>query len=354
MFIAPQHKALRHVDRLARWRAGETPAPVTVEWDVTNVCSLGCQSCHFAHTHEAGPWAQIAERPETYTSTGRFANQRLVLRALGEMSSAGVQAVVWSGGGEPTLHPEFAQIVGFAHGYGLQQGLYTHGGHITDAMASSLSGKLMWAVVSLDAVDADTYAAEKRVAPLRFTHACDGVRRLAAAGVTVGVSFLLHGGNWLRLADMVALSRSLGASYTTFRPMIDTSPLDPGIITADRAWIEDARDLLVAMSSMDDVELDVSRFDAYRRWQGHGYAACHGITLNTTITPDGRVWVCPQRRGLSGSELGDLRAESFMSLWARHPGQWLVDRQCRAMCRLHTVNQAVAPIFTPRAHEAFV
>jgi len=354
MFIAPQHKALRHVDRLARWRHGETPAPVTVEWDVTNVCSLGCQSCHFAHTHEAGLWAHVASRPESYTSTGRFASPRLVLRALGEMSAAGVQAVVWSGGGEPTLHPEFPSLVGFAHGYGLQQGLYTHGGHVSASVAADLSGKLTWAVVSLDAVDAATYAAEKRVTPIRFTQACDGVRHLATAGITVGVSFLLHSKNWRNIAGMVALARSLGATYATFRPTIDTSPREPGRATADRSWVLEARELLVSVSAWPDVELDASRFESYRTWAGHGYTACHGITLNTTVTPDGRVWVCPQRRGISGSELGDLRVESFEALWARHPGQWAVDGQCRVMCRLHTVNQAVAPIFAPHAHEAFV
>jgi MoaA/NifB/PqqE/SkfB family radical SAM enzyme len=354
MFIAPHAKALRHADRLVQWRGGQTPAPVTVEWDLTNVCSLGCQSCHFAHTHEAGPWARHAERPDAYTSTGRHADARLVSHALVDMATAGVRGIVWSGGGEPTLHPSFGALVTRAHEAGLEQGLYTHGGHIDDALAQTLAGRLTWAVVSLDAVDAATYAAEKRVPAQRFDAACEGVRRLSRAGITVGVSFLLHGRNWPAMADMVALSRSLGATYTTFRPTIETSPQQPGVCQRDRSWITDALPLLSAVSAWPDVELDVSRFLAYRDWRGHGYTACHGITLNTTITPDGRVWVCPQRRGLAGSELGDLRTESFTDLWSRHPGHWTVDASCRVMCRLHTVNQAVAPVFAAQMHEAFV
>jgi hypothetical protein len=102
------------------------------------------------------------------------------------------------------------------------------------------------------------------------------------------------------------------------------------------------------------VELDVDRFLAYRDWAGHGYTACEGPQLTTTITPDGRAWVCPQRRGIVGSELGDLRRESFADLWARHPGRWTVDQDCRAMCRLHLVNQQMAVLNTSRPHEAFV
>lgn len=148
----------------------------------------------------------------------------------------------------------------------------------------------------------------------------------------------------------------MGATYTTFRPTIETSPTAPAVVTGDRAWIADALDRgpMRALALEPDIELDIDRFRAYAIWRGHGYTACRGVTLNTTITPDGRLWVCPQRRGIDGSQLGDLRSESFSDIWARHPGQWTVDEKCRVMCRLHTVNQTVAPIFEPRAHEAFV
>jgi MoaA/NifB/PqqE/SkfB family radical SAM enzyme len=356
MYIAPHAKALRHADRLVDWRNGLNPAPVTVEWDVTNVCSLGCQSCHFAHTHEAGPWATKADRPQTYTSTGRFASARLIDRALGEMAPAGVKAIVWSGGGEPTLHPELGHIMRLAHDYGLEQGLYTHGGHLTPELVDTIAACLSWVVVSLDACDAETYAAEKRVPASRFHAACEGIRALSAAGVTVGVSFLLHAGNWRVMTDMHRLAQTLGATYTTFRPTIDTSPTAPGVRTGDASWVSEAiaHGPMVALSQRPDVECDVDRFTAYRDWSGHGYTACRGVTLNTTITPDGRVWICPQRRGLDGSALGDLRAESFGAIWARHPGQWAVDKSCRVMCRLHAVNLAVAPVFNTVPHEAFV
>jgi hypothetical protein len=72
------------------------------------------------------------------------------------------------------------------------------------------------------------------------------------------------------------------------------------------------------------------------------------------VTPDGRVWACPNRRGFEGSAIGDLRTERFPDIWARHSGRWTVDGQCRAMCRLHLMNQAIAPVFAPQAHEAFV
>lgn len=353
-FVGPQ-KIFAHLDRLVGWSRGETPAPVTIEWDLSNRCVLGCQSCHFAHTHSRGPWAVKGRMlPMAYTETGDYANPNLVTKALGQVARAGVQGVVWTGGGEPTTHPEWLRIVSYAHSVGLQQGMYTLGGLFTPQSAAAAGKLLTWVVVSLDCVDASAYAREKGVPSDRFRAACDGIRWLVEAqSATVGVSFLLHAENWYQMPEMAALARSFGATYTTFRPTIVEGPAS-SLASSDRTWITEALPLLEAMAAEPDVECDPSRFAAYRDWTGRSYSVCHGIKLNTTITPDGRVWVCPQRRGMEGSQLGDLRTESFADIWSRHPAQWTDLAECRVMCRLHLVNEQLNAVYTPRAHEAFV
>jgi MoaA/NifB/PqqE/SkfB family radical SAM enzyme len=354
-FIDPRAKVLRHLDRLVAWDRGETPAPVTVEWDLSNRCSLGCQDCHFAHTHSRGPWAQKPRLlPMAYDGTGDLAHAPLVMRGLTELAEAGVQGVIWSGGGEPTLHPAWQDCVQVAHDCGLQQGMYTLGGHFTVESARHLATVASFVVVSLDAADADTYAQEKGVPRSRFQAACDGVVHLVGHRAAIGLSFLLHAKNWMKAADMHALARMLGATYATFRPAIQFDADRPAQPNADRAWVTDALPMLDALARESDVELAPDRFIAYRDWQSHGYSQCTGIRLNTTITPDGRVWLCPNRRGVADSLVGDLRVESFADLWARHPRAYAVNDQCRVMCRLHTVNTTLDTLAQPRAHEAFL
>ena len=43
-YISPT-KALQHVDRLALWKQGRKASPVTIEWDLSNRCYLGCEAC---------------------------------------------------------------------------------------------------------------------------------------------------------------------------------------------------------------------------------------------------------------------------------------------------------------------
>lgn len=354
-FIDPRAKVLRHLDRIAAWRDGQTPAPVTVEWDLTNRCSLGCQDCHFAHTHVKGPWATRDRRiPMAFDGTGDLADRDLVMSALVDAALAGVRGVIWSGGGEPTLHPDWRLLVSHAHALRLEQGMYTLGGHFTADTAARLADQATFVVVSLDAVDAPTYAAEKGVPPARFDDACQGIRWLSGRRAAIGVSFLLHAGNWRDMGRMIALARALGATYTLLRPAIQFDPAAPGRPLTRPDWVTPARVDLERYATYPDVECDVTRFVAYRDWQGHGYTACQGPALNTTITPDGRVWICPNKRGLAGAALGDLRRESFHTIWARHPGRFDVDASCRVMCRLHPVNETLDALAQPRLHEAFV
>lgn len=356
-FIAPREKVFKHLDRLSAWQRGETPAPVTLEWDLSNRCPYGCAECHFAYTHTKGPWTRQDRRvPILHDRGGDLADTSQVSVWLREAAQAGVKAVVWTGGGEPTIHPDFGYIVRQAAGVGLQQGLYSLGATIEPETAVWLRDVLAWVVVSLDAHTPDQYAAEKRTPASNFARACQAIRSMTGGTSVVGVSFLLHEHNYGQAAEMVALARSLGASYTTLRPTIRTHPDQPGVPVGDRAWVAQAMPLLEHLAKEPDVEVDPARFLQWATWQQHPFSTCHGIKLNATITPDGRMWVCPNRRefGDQHSLLGDLRTESFGSIWARHPGHLPVDANCRAMCRLGPLSETLDQVLAPRPHSEFL
>lgn len=359
MKIDPRAKLFAHLDRLGEWQRGGKPAPVTIEMDLSNRCVLGCMDCHFAHTHQRGPWAS---KPRTLPMAfdpdlGDLADVSLIERGLAEMAAAGVRAVVFSGGGEPTTHPQWLQIVEHARSCGLEVGMYTLGGLLQPPAASALARLASWVVVSLDAADAGSYAVEKGVTPERFEAACAGLASLARVkSAAIGASFLLQSANWPQAPRMLALARQLGASYATFRPAVRFDRLAPGQSLGDGLWARGwrAQALLASLAGEPDVEIDVERFSEYAGWQGHGYARCGGVRLHATVTPDGRIWLCPNKRGIESALLGDLRRESFATIWARHPGAVPVTGECRVSCRLHLMNQTLAAIEAPREHAAFL
>ncbi len=346
-YIDPQRKLYQHLDRVAAFKAGQKPPPVNVEIDLSNRCSRGCHFCHFAYTHSRGPLAgktAITQgAPMGTEGTGDLMTTDLAMQLVEDLEKVGVRSITWTGGGEPTLHPEFNKIIRATQ---IDQGLYTHGGHIDEGRAALLKQKCRWVYVSLDYVNAASYAASKGVGQRVFGESCAGVRRLVAAQgeATIGLGFLIGRDNHRQLWKMIELGRNLGVSYVQFRPVIYCENSSPGQVAEDRTWLDD--DFFYRLKYVirqTDVIVDESRFYMYRDWASHGYEVCWWSGLQTLITPDGRVWACLNKRGFAGAALGDLNWEPFAEIWERAPIQ-KVNGHCRVMCRGHVPNLILDPM----------
>jgi len=76
------------------------PPPRFISCWVSEVCNLDCTYCYFSDTNH--------EKSHTYIDADRFKSW------LAEAKIAGAEALEFSGGGEPTLHPRFREIFEFA------------------------------------------------------------------------------------------------------------------------------------------------------------------------------------------------------------------------------------------------
>ena len=348
-YIDPGAKLLGHLDRLALIKAGQPSPPINVEIDLSNRCSLGCEWCHFAYTHTRGPLAGHAEKPVGATSGGDLMPLALARRIISELEEYGVRSIAWTGGGEPTLHPNFDEIISATR---IDQGIYTHGGHIDMARAILMKRHMTWCYISLDCADRETYRREKRTD--FFERACQGVRNLVAAPgkATIGVGFLLTKDNWKDGPRMIELGRSLGADYIQFRPAIHFSQEHPQIAGEDTSWMTP---LIAWLSSLSepDVEVDANRFAMYRDWSTHEYSKCWWSALSTVITPNGKVWMCVNKREHADAEIGDLSRDSFAAIWNEHK-PCTVARDCRVMCRGHIANRTLNTLIGSRPHGNFI
>ncbi len=351
-YIDPRNKLLGHLDRLAQIKDGQRPAPINVEVDLSNRCSLGCEWCHFAYTHTRGPLAGKAEKPTGAIPGGDLMDVGLAMRMIDQLHQSGVRSITWTGGGEPTLHPSFDRITQYAC-VKIQQGLYTHGGHIDSLRARMLKACFEWVYVSLDAANAESYRKSKGMDG--FERACNGIRYMAEASgpATIGVGFLIHAGNYQDAPAMAELANRLGADYAQFRPVIDYVQDAPGVPGTSPAWVDEAERVLSTMEGQPGVEVDLERFRMYRDWQGHGYQTCWWSGLQTVITPDGSVWTCVNKREHPGALLGNLNERTFGDIWS---GSALaqVDSHCRVMCRGHIPNTVADEVMQYRKHAAFV
>ena len=106
-------KLLKHMDRLTAIQQKKLARPILLHISPINACNLTCSFCCFAN---------------------RDLTDRLSLEQMKECVSQfkelGLLSVEFTGGGEPTLHPQFNEIVEYCHSIGLGVGLCTNGARL--------------------------------------------------------------------------------------------------------------------------------------------------------------------------------------------------------------------------------
>jgi MoaA/NifB/PqqE/SkfB family radical SAM enzyme len=268
---------------------------------------------------------------------------------LRDLSHLGVKSVTYTGGGEPSLHPQFELIITETARFGLQQGIYTNGTRITPFKAKLMKQWFTFIYISLDECTVENYLLSKGVN--QFHKAIEGNKNLvdAVGTATIGVGFLLHERNYTKYPQMIDLAKSLGVDYCQFRPTINYDQNNPSAAIEHPTWIN-----YLPTVNLKNVVFDKERFLQYQNWLGHGYTTCYWSALQTVITPNGKVWRCVNKRGYEDALLGDLTQESFASIWERSGEASVVDSKCRVMCRGHIANQTLDKLMKEPDHANFI
>lgn len=320
-YIDPWRKILRYPEVMAKIQRGERVYPLNIEVDLANTCNLRCRWCAFAYTHDS------QQLPYD-----------LALRVIGECADVGVKALTFTGGGEPTTHPRFAEICRAAHEGGLAVGLYTNG--LRRQPLVDAAPYLSWAYFSIDEATPKQYHVSKGVH--KFWTVLENVQGLVGKTV-VGMGFLLHAGNYRQAPKMVELAGGSGANYCQLRPLVGER---------DYSWLPECLGILRGLRCSAFVRISFERFEQLLSGDtSRCYAVCRGSELTPCIGAGGEVWVCPNTRGLRS--LGNLHDATLREIWAGREQQ-MVGEDCRVACRNHALNETLEYVCSAAPHMEFV
>jgi len=224
LFLASQDKTLPF------------PPPRFLSIWLSQVCNLDCTYCFFAESnHDKGK---------------TFAQVRPTLDWLRDVREAGAEALEFSGGGEPTLHPQFYEVLAETFRMGYQLGLITHA--CNDMLHETLSKALRYIRCGLDAATTGTHDLIKQNKRKNywFPRAVENIKELVKrrdereargrATFTVGIKVVLNAINKHELGAMIELARKLGVDYLQVKYEHSS---DSGIDERERKSLQDVLDL---------------------------------------------------------------------------------------------------------------
>ena len=91
---------------------------------------------------------------------------------------------------------------------------------------------------------------------------------------------------------------------------------------------------------------------------GRNYKRCYGHQFATVVAADGKMYLCCHVRGYNKYCIGDLRKDSFETIWKSEQREKVIEnidfRDCIPLCRDNTFNQILWNIRQPKEHVNFL
>ena len=344
------YKLLNHCDCIQHMVTDNKTYPVAVEIDLTNKCNHRCVWCMFDKFKEKTPVTL---------------EKQLVFNLLNELQEVGVKAITYVGGGEPTLHKDFDEIITRSYEMGFEVGLVTNG-EIIDTKVDLLKKCCKFVRVSLDAGSRKTHDIlhkpksndfKKTSAITSFGRIIKGLKKLCKdkGELVVGCGFLVHPDNFFEIPDLVNLLFMANVDYLQIRPVYMK-----GLTFSDKMLNELDKMMEKALDIAKGTNLHiVANWKRFKEFNGQEekVAKCLAHNILSIICADGKLYLCCQLRGNKRFELGDLHDQSFREIWEGEKRQVAINNvnmdRCPP-CRYSTYNKIMDYMASERRHGNFL
>jgi len=323
-------KPLHFVDRLSDLAAGRLTAPVHVRIKPTNVCNHGCYFCAFRS--DANSFSDDLRTRDRIPT----AKMREIVEDLIEME---VQAVTFSGGGEPLIYPGFVEAVAALDKAGIRVASLTNASMLKGRAADVLAEHATWVRVSIDGWDNASYSTYRDVPDGEFDRVMDNIETFARRGspCKLGASIIVDERNAQQLAHLCARLKEAGVSHAKISPCILS---DDGV---ENNRYHDGFRLIVEQQMAEAMKLEDGRFHIVDHYHDmpvsfeKSYHSCPISALLTVIGADLKVYTCQDKAYTEAGTLGSIADIRFREFWfseanARRLAGCDPARDCRHHC----------------------
>ncbi|MFH1575490.1 MAG: radical SAM protein [Candidatus Nealsonbacteria bacterium] len=286
-----------------------TPAPISINLDLTSACSNRCDYCI----------------DKKVLNIGKSLDIQYIKKLVGDWAERGLKSVIVIGGGEPTMHRHFEEVIKFLKGLSLQVGIVSNGTQIEKIRnICHLLGRKDWVRFSLDAGRDQTFQ-NLHHPQLKVT--LDGILfgakeiRRENADLQMGYSFLIIGDgryvNNIKEINLAAKSaKEAGFNYFSLKPLItpDTSrktEISQKNLEEIKKEIKEAKKLEDDnFKVVESINLLCFYDEKMKKLMQKLPKTCHVQHFRSVVNPDG-IFACSSWRGFDNLRVTkDKRAAS--------------------------------------------
>lgn len=284
----PQAKLLYHGKRVSYWLDTGSSMPILIEIAPSGKCNASCPWCFFRKKNKP-----------------KFINKEVMLQAIDDLTELGLKAINWSGGGEPTLHPDFNEFISYAAKKGLKQGIFSNG-----YQEIPQQDKFEW---------------------IRLSLTDKGIKRIIKPKVPFGICVNHIYSYTVRDLDALCLqAKQVGAAYFQVRPaLVESNITQPVILPPNH----------LKNHTDKNFQVYITEYKYREAREPKNYKNCYGYHFVPSIDWNGRLSVCLYLTNNPEYVLGDLNKKRIINIWPDIKQEYKVIPECQRCCKNHEINK---------------
>lgn len=296
-------KMLKHLDTIESFLQKDG-CPVCLQIDLTNKCNYACSHC-----------SQILI-PEYMETRNAELDIEKLKKFLIDGKKHNLKSIQITGGGEPTLHPRFAEIAKFILS-NFEMGMVTNGSRLLEKeILNSMLG-IKWIRISVDAGTREMYEQIHRCSCGKiFDNLSKIVYRIKSLSpdTILGFSFVISNTNFLEIIPATRLAKRIGFDNLRFS----------GDITESGTRIDDSLLSSIHNDLTEAGKLEDENFKVFLMKERTSDAffqnrplICYYAMVVGVITATGNMYHCCQRKNLPSSCIGSIYEETLAEIYQK-------------------------------------
>jgi MoaA/NifB/PqqE/SkfB family radical SAM enzyme len=340
-----QYKLLKHLDRLSAWDRGEIVYPVLVGFNLTNSCNNRCPLC--------------TSRRKDNTTVG-FEDAKDIIQQLKEVD---VKAIALGGGGDPSCHGNFEEIIRFIKDRGMEVGVCTNGYKLSDGVIDAIASCCLWMSISLDADCPEIYKKIHGMDEQAFNEVVNNMnkivkkRREIGSELAIRATYLIGPETITGIYNAAKLCKDIGIDGIRFRPFFVWEK-EKDIKLDGELMFKEFEKCKELENDNFSVSYPKDRVESIVGERKRTYKTCNVHHFHTVITPDLKMYPCCMLEDNEKYCLGDLKEKSFREIWKsetrKEVYQQINLKDCPNPCMLEKHNEILNVIKGGIAHSNFL
>lgn len=305
-------KIVHHRDRLESLYVGEQIVPTQVHFVISDYCNHDCHFCAYRMSNYISN--------ELFSVDGnrnpiRKIETEKCFEIIEDLRELGVNAVQFTGGGEPTAHPDHIKIFRKALDNSLDVALVTNG---TVLKQADLYSEFSWVRFSIDASRKETYSKTRNVKPYIFDKTISNlekvVKECSASKTIVGAGFVVTKENYKEIEEFAKMMSDIGVDNIRYSAMFN-----PDDFKYYEKFYKTALEFINKAKKLETKNFKVFNNFGERiedlKQQSPDYSKCYYMEFVTYIGGDLNVYTCCNNAYSKHGLIGSIKDQKFSSLW---------------------------------------